>query len=1142
MALTPMVFIGLGGTGGKVLGVIQNSIRARLEAEGVLELPESWQVLHMDVAAVSDTGGNDFGLRATDFYGLTKPGDKYNLEWERLRDSVPDGAIRRHAIDSWAPRKHEVTADITLGASQFRAVGRVVALSNLTEMNKKLRDRINRARTASTGGELTALATRLGIAESGPANHTPLVIVVSSVGGGSGAGITAEVLDLLKAQGILDPMVNLFTPEVFTHGETDTIAANGLYAINELVALDWDPGDQGYENSRHDVFPALSAPVTGGPGGAFGYFLVGTSSQGGTVFSRAEDVYLVMGRMYAELAFDQDLTQAVRAHVQTNFPSAKHKTKINLEPRLGNGTDNPNLAGLGFARLSVGRDFFYPYAHQRLTNLVTTQLLEAHLNDPAASDMLSNEELLARSVELNYARFVADVQLRELDTQAAESDDILRLISVRLTEPYKQRLESFMSGVIRDVEAQARTRFMITRISSADAAQAAYLRCKTATQDAEAADGMLTDLRRQARGQLLKSLGEYERTIQNRLAAAVPHTCAEVGLPVVRAMLERLEQELLQASKQLREQSEAHLASANGWLLSLQTPPTTAPRAFDPSDRELLERIGSDAAGAVDRFVDADERASAARLTQDIAFNVVARWREAIDAATDALLRGANREVGSSTLRATWPTETGGVPDALKPSRVEFSLDKIDDFPRDFREQILIRMPQNDDDRLESVAVQQDRALGDAVRDIITGMKDRLDDGAQTRVRWSVQEVSVCSRNWVSTLHPNVSAQPLGVRVRLGLHDLQGRITEWLTAPDESTHAYLNCTLRDYLDPDQSRVGDVELRHRHDRMEGQFSAFLKAARPLLRLNLELTTKVHEKTTHETLCLIGTLDVPELSAEKLQRLGMTSLRTRLAAVAQQNDIESISFSGGPSPSATMLSVSAFPVHPVVVSSLMEPVMLQPLALEARGSRHRRARPLPETIPMSPAAQRLLLAGLYAGRMLGVIEFDQYEPDRVRVRCAAGWQELALPGVRDRDQHRPNLDLPGRLLESYLPALVAAYRVSSRKPLEPYAVLAELGRACTTFSSPLARWVQDGSSLPASSDPFLLPQEVTAEERLAAVQACFVDFEASLRRLEEESQNLTDCRTLPTVEALGLARAALAELAGNLRSPQQRGNRV
>ena len=269
-------------------------------------------------------------------------------------------------------------------------------------------------------------------------------------------------------------------------------------------------------------------------------------------------------------------------------------------------------------------------------------------------------------------------------------------------------------------------------------------------------------------------------------------------------------------------------------------------RSFRRDDYDTIRDIVTDAGQPIDVMVYSDELRKTGRLVADMATGLVDPWLRSLRSARDGLRERVDMTLdGGGTLRTMWPSETGGVPAYLRPSAVEFTLEDISGFPQLFREQIASRMPRDMDDlstQLAGPEQVQRQALKDAVRDMITGMRDDATTG--TRVAWTASPVVSQVDNWVSRLRDESRARDAVVRLAFTLEDIDNRVIDWLNDPNASTRRFLDCTLREYLNPAPNTVTDQEIRRRHDKMVTQFAKLLVAAEPLVRLNLALYAQVH----------------------------------------------------------------------------------------------------------------------------------------------------------------------------------------------------------------------------------------------------------------------------------------------------------
>ena len=80
MPIQPFIFVGVGGTGGKTLGVVRKTLSDTLSRIGWDEdWPEGWQFVHIDVPADpdADAGDTPYSLPRTSYVPLTTARSTY---------------------------------------------------------------------------------------------------------------------------------------------------------------------------------------------------------------------------------------------------------------------------------------------------------------------------------------------------------------------------------------------------------------------------------------------------------------------------------------------------------------------------------------------------------------------------------------------------------------------------------------------------------------------------------------------------------------------------------------------------------------------------------------------------------------------------------------------------------------------------------------------------------------------------------------------------------------------------------------------------------------------------------------------------------------------------------------------------------
>ena len=144
---------------------------------------------------------------------------------------------------SWNHQIVTITeVNIAQGAGQYRTLGRAVGLTQLSRIAEKLSRSYSRMTASGAAAELKEVA-RLLSGKSEPVNEQPVAIVVSSVAGGSGAGIFLDISEALKS---INPEFAktthtfLYGPDVFTSVPADLrdqIPANVLGSIVDFLKV-----------------------------------------------------------------------------------------------------------------------------------------------------------------------------------------------------------------------------------------------------------------------------------------------------------------------------------------------------------------------------------------------------------------------------------------------------------------------------------------------------------------------------------------------------------------------------------------------------------------------------------------------------------------------------------------------------------------------------------------------------------------------------------------------------------------------------------------------------------------------------------------------------------------------------------------
>ena len=383
-----ILVVGCGGSGGATLAYMMDQLRSDLAEADVHALPAGWQFVHIDVPTAPD--GLPGGLtNVRDQGGAYFGAGPQNGNYAEMDRTVAHRLTLKNGLEhvaTWAPRDPQaVDTPISEGAGQYRAIGRMITLSNVVEIDRVLNSALNRLDAQQTITEMTRLDVP-GLGRYDEATQ-PMVIVVSSMAGGAGASMALDVCRILTTDTRVSAnLVGVFMLACNVFGKTAAantpgVGPNSLAMLGEIVAT------QTGAARRHDK--ALLEALGLGAGGAeipfARVFPVGRfSGAQRTEFGdgTAEAVYRGLGRGLAALVMSETATEQFIAYDLANRESPTGDTRL-----LGWGSEPSSMAwgSYGYACLSMGRDRYREYAAQRIARTAVDRLLGGHLQRASSS-------------------------------------------------------------------------------------------------------------------------------------------------------------------------------------------------------------------------------------------------------------------------------------------------------------------------------------------------------------------------------------------------------------------------------------------------------------------------------------------------------------------------------------------------------------------------------------------------------------------------------------------------------------------------------------------------------------------------------------------------------------------------------------
>ena len=226
--LRPVIMIGCGGSGQKAVRYVRDAVRRRMMHAGWEgEFPRAWQFLGIDTLTIQEDPSIPY-LPANDYVSVSMAYQTYSALDAAIDSKFPKGSDGYRELMGWRPNPTQVLVPLADGAAQLRAVGRaagVLALQN------SVQQRILKAfsECAAGGPQLGEVSQRLGVTvPPGTPTPSPIVIIVGSLAGGTGAGIMLDVIDLVRRSHVDGqfPILVGFTPDIFGSVQSDMMAAN----------------------------------------------------------------------------------------------------------------------------------------------------------------------------------------------------------------------------------------------------------------------------------------------------------------------------------------------------------------------------------------------------------------------------------------------------------------------------------------------------------------------------------------------------------------------------------------------------------------------------------------------------------------------------------------------------------------------------------------------------------------------------------------------------------------------------------------------------------------------------------------------------------------------------------------------------
>ncbi|MGV1004891.1 MAG: tubulin-like doman-containing protein [Candidatus Nanopelagicales bacterium] len=1087
--------VGCGGSGGGTLRFLMDQLRADLSAHGVDELPAGWQFLHIDVPVVADSGPGLLG-------SVPDQGGEYlSLSYPHAQFADISAAVDRqfrvnsgmNGLASWRPNPSSVTVDITDGAGQYRAIGRVLTLHRSRDgILPALRAAWNRLQAASVHHEMASLVHDAKVPGLGDfkAGAPPIVLVVSSMAGGSGASMVLDVARMLNMiEGVSPGHIGLFlySPEVFAALKADDrtgVEANGAAALAELIAAQAradDVVEATGRPDRTDAFRALGMVGAGhrqsfGSVFPFGAMIGDTGAKLGD--GMPETIYRALGRGLAALMLAGEATEAFAQYDLTN------KGVVADREQFGWGVEPSNVAwgSFGFASLSLGRERYAEFSAQRIARVATDRLALGHMQP---GEIRNGTEVVRNLVDTQLPHVLARLSLPQVG-EASNNWFAAMALPKDASVP-----------VARSLAAASVEPFIVADRVGNNADQ--WLTAVT-SQVGQREGEVRSQIEHAAHQWGVSWYKALVRRVEDEIGAAV----STLGLPYAAALLERLRHH---ADAVAIDMARAGSANPNPVVLPAQESAKLdswrRARGAVVNPTELSRTVLNGYVTSINSALRVRVAVLTAALVGALGDDLYKPLEQAVRGALQDVENARSAptgQVGIAQVRtaeyAAWPDDgQENVPGRFAHAENEVLLTAPAEYPALFSSHLRAIYP------AATAAEQRERAAEAVIRgrwDSISGTP-APDDLLECRAAW---------RPAALPTDPETRRPIVPARARYDLHTsteaLLVRARLFVQRAGEPFERYNRESLTDFVtDPDLSQAQRAE---RERLIVDSFREACNLSRPVVGVSQSAAAHLHQGLSRS--------DRRPHKFGQIPFQGM-SIESQLLEVLKDpaegfSETTVTNFGRALAPASTATRIDIFGSNPsyfpLVFTSFLHPITARWAAASEPARiefwKWRRARPLPEFLPVGQAHRRALVAGWFLGRVCGMIKVpDDFgtpgaDPTQVWDTKTATWLAFPEPLLVPRRELVDHSDAMAAILESMVLAIASSHESPHQEPLRPYTALRRLFDESAQTPTPeyaidppvgafhMARWLADGHTRSGESVIDSSP-DMTPQERAAAV---------------------------------------------------------
>jgi hypothetical protein len=1060
-----VLFVGVGGSGSKTLSFLKQTLQYRLEAAGgdPDRLPRAWQFVAIDLPPVEQQiPGVPSVLNGDAEYLGVATSSKYYPMYD---DELMGAEILRGDFNRWRVNPMEVDQLPWLGAGQRRVVGRVAVASAVSV----IRNRIASAATALNSVDTNQEFLDLPEAVRGNTQLEPIVLVVGSLGGGSGSGGLLDVCRIVEAQLREDVMTFAYLPSVFNNLSPDArsgIPGNTYFAMSEMLNAIWDRAGDSSFLRRSGMEPFVSEMTGRGPA----YPIV--IGRGSTGLDTDLQIFSAVAALLTEFILDERYSTSFEASIVNDFANPP----ISMASPLFRNTRMPTVS-LGFSRFGLGRARFGRYCAERLTHTALRVIARGHVELANANEQT---KALAERTGLDAGRGVLKYErdtAGETDgdgTQLGDNDPVVRFaracgLSERGEGADNDQVIDFLYSPDEFITKEAD---LLRHVMDRTRQGANQLPPMTWLQQFKNALGLQGATHNEA--EFMRAVDDHMNTKAQEWSAAIP--------------------------EMFRKEVTSYLVTKGGWYTVALCEALDA--YIDGAVSELRSEVAQ-------QSEDIDKAASEAqRIVAAIKAKTVGVDHDGIRRSVDLYYRSrlggqfaVQRRLKAVAVLTSFQTNylkrvIKALTEAMQGVR---SIVDSEEFANlsSARPSVRLRAPATEflvlapDDYEEQFDELVSSLPGGGIRDELLKAFFK-DEPNKSRAVRRMQLVDFGDLG--AARDPQARAV---VNINIGVQRFIDRAYAWFNSEDNALGNYIKSDINRYVDDPE--ISDDERRSRIERLTNVFGQALVTGQPLV----DADPAILQRMTNSGGASLGT----SLSMSTLPFSMDSGVGRAFADVLRRHGVDDSGLAGYFATPGSPIQLSdtiniatnSVAMHPVCLVDYQRAIAERWLEEQGRGGgdfgTHRRAMRREEAIPLPRESVVALAAGWDVGRALGSVRVSSVTPDAIsgpfvpKVLHEGSWQ--SFPDVSPEGPAYQASEGFALMIESFgMAQIVGALSVN---PLAPYEALHGLGSVSVADlpGGPLRDWLVTGT-FPSGNAQELVPETIaeagpSVTARIAALRA-------------------------------------------------------